>query len=208
MIKSDKYLIIQKFRPSPLPIKGLPLGLRGVGHYYVPKGHISPIRYSTYTVMAWGQTGVLRITIEDMGVFDLSAGHIMVITPGLKFGLEVTSDECEFRYLAIDGPQASSTVLSAGLWTGVFPCREVPVRWLEDLSELIDRESKQDQVLAISRAHDLFVFQADLAREMIKDNLVYQAQWYLHRNWHDYDVNIESVIAYLNVDRATLSKRF
>jgi AraC-like DNA-binding protein len=158
--------------------------------------------------MAWGVSGVLRVNIESMGSFDLVAGHIIVITPGFKYELEVLSEKCEFRYVAIDGPQAGSVILAAGLWTGIFPCRDVPAGWLDDLAKLIDSENKDDQVVAISRAHDLFLFQAELAREMIRDNLVYQAQWYFHRNWHDCDVNIESAIKYLSVDRATLSKRF
>ena len=118
MIKTDKYLIDQKFRPSPLPVDGLPLGLRGVGHYYVPRGHLSPLRYSTYTVMAWCIEGYLRVKIADMGTFHLTKNHIMVITPDLDFSIEVVSEECEFRYIAIDGSKSGDIALAAGLWTG------------------------------------------------------------------------------------------
>jgi AraC-like DNA-binding protein len=206
--KTDKYLIVQKFRPSPLPIKGLPLGLRGIGHYRVPRDHISPVRYTTYSVIAWGIEGRLRVKVSCLGDFDLTPGHLLVITAGFSFNLEVLSDFSEFRYMAIDGPQANSVVLASGLWPGIFPCREVPVSWLEDLAQYIEKQDKDNQLLAISRAHDLLLFQAQLAREMISDNLVYQAQWYFNRNWHDVGVNVESAIRYLNVDRATLSKKF
>jgi len=208
VVRSDKYFIVQKFRPSPLPIKGLPLGLRAVGHYNAPPGNIPPVRYSTYTAIAWGIRGSLTATIEDIGQFTLTPEYVLVITPGLKYCLEASTEGCEFRYIAIDGPQSEFTWLNIGLWTGLFPTREAPSGWLDGLAELVVSENREDQILAVSRAHDLVVYQADIAKELIRDNLVYQAQWYIHRNWHNCEVNIESIISFLNVDRATLSTRF
>ncbi len=207
-MQPEKYFISQKFRPSPLPIKGLPLGVRAVGHFITPQGHIPPARYSTYTVIAWGIHGGLKVTIDDIGQFVLTSEQFIVITPGLKFSLEAVTERCEFRYMAIDGPQCDAAALSAGLWTGLFPSREVPSGWLDGLTELVASEDRDDQILAISRAHDLITYQAGVAKELTGDNLVYQAQWHIQKNWHDSNLNIESVLNHLKVDRATLSTRF
>lgn len=208
MIEKTKYFIEQKFRSSPLPIKGLPIGLRSVGQFYVPKGQISPTRYSTYVVMAWALDGDLKVIIEDIGNLVLSPGKLIIIGSGLSYDLEVISEEANFRYIAIDGHNIDETILSMGLWTGLFPCREVPNGWLNALSEIVTSDVREKQVLATSRAHDLFVFQANLVKELYLDNLIYQSQWYFHRNYHDTNINVDAAVSYLQIDRATLSKRF
>ncbi len=205
---TEEHFIVHKLRLNPLPNEELPLGLLSVGHFCVPQGPITPVRYPTHAIVAWGIHGSLKATIDNIGELVLTPKHILVITPGMQFSIEAATDRCEFRYMAIDGPQAECAVLKAGLWTGIFPCREVPLDWLEGLEELVGSTNHDDQILAVSRAHDLLMHQADIAKGLVKDNLVYHAQCYIHRNWHDCDLNIESIMAFLSVDRTTLSNRF
>ncbi len=203
-----EYFIIHKMRPNPLPNEHLPLGLLSVGHFHVCKGPIPPVRYPTHAIIAWGICGSFKITIDNIGEFVLSSEKIIVITPGKQFCLEALTDNSELRYIAIDGPQSECAVLKAGLWTGIFPCREVPLTWLKGLEELVVSEDQDDQILGVSRAHDLIMHQADIVKGLVRDNLVYHAQWYIHKNWRNCDINIESVVSELNVDRTTLSTRF
>lgn len=128
--------------------------------------------------------------------------------PGLEYEIESLTDKCEFRFFAVDGPQAQNLILNNGLWTGLFPSRQVPVEWLNMLTELATAEDKSSQILAASRAHDMIVYQAEQVKGLVKDMLVYHAQWYINRVWHNNQLNVESVLSHLNVDRATLSTRF
>ncbi len=208
MAKPGNYFAIQKFRPNPLPVEGLPLALRAVGHFNASKGPILQPQYSTYTVIAWGINGRFKITTDDMGKFVLTPQNIAVITPGHHCILEAITDNCEFRYMAFDGPQCESIILKAGLWAGLFPSREVPLDRLEFLAELVASDRCEDRLLAISRVYDLITYQTDIARGLMKDNLVYQAQWHIQKNWRDCQMRIESILDFLNVDRTTLSTRF
>ena len=201
----DEFFNIILTRPSPLPPRGLELGVLEVCHLRAPKGELFPAAESYYCTLAWGISGQASLYLDDVRHI-IRSGEFLLIEPGGELSATADKEGSEFYYLLLDGPQAKTIVQEVGLWSGVFPTTQPPNVWLERIAQGINHLENQENLATIG--HALLVSAAHDAAKGAPDKMVWDACCYLQKNWSQPGMNVERVLSHLNVSRSTLSPRF
>jgi AraC-like DNA-binding protein len=192
-------------RPSPLPPDGFRLGVMEVCHTSCPQGEIYPEHESYFCALVWGICG--RFTAYVDGVpFSFQSGEFMLLEPGGTLRVQAEEEVNEAYYLLLDGPQAKKIVQETGFWSGVFPYIRPPMVWLERIAEEMN-DLGQQKTMA-STGHSLIITAFQDAAHAAPDRLVWDACCFIQQNWNQRGLNVESVLAHMNVSRSTLSPRF
>ena len=203
--KDDEFFNIMLTRPSPLPPKGLGLGVLEICHIRAQKGELFPAAESYYCSLAWGISGQASLYLDGVRHI-IRGGEFLLIEPGGELSAVADEDQSEFYYLLLDGPQAKTIARDVGLWNGVFPTIQPPTVWLERIAQGIDHLKNQENLATIG--HALLVSAAHDAAKGAPDKMVWDACFYLQKNWNQPGMNVEMVLSHLNVCRSTLSPRF
>ena len=204
--ENNESIFLRMFtRPSPLPPDGLQLGVMEVCHVGHPKGELYPPQESYFCSLVWGVSGQYSLYVDDQR-YTVRSGEFLLLEPGGILRVDADESENQAYYLLLDGPQSKMIVQKIGLWSGIFPYKRSPNIWLERIARDID--DLQNQQMLASIGHSLLVTAFHDAAEYASDKLVWDACCYLQKNWNQPGMNVENVLAHLNVSRSTLSPRF
>ncbi len=201
----DEFFHILRTRPSPLPPKGLELGVLEVCHLRTPQGELYPAAESYYCSLIWVVSGQYSLYVDDVR-YTVRGGEFLLLEQGGSIRADADKPDNRAYYLLLDGPQAQTVVQQTGLWSGVFPYIQPPNIWLERIAREIDHLKSQENLATIG--HALLVSAAQDAAKGAPDKMVWNACCYLHKNWDQPGLNVERVLSHLEVSRSTLSPRF
>lgn len=192
-------------RPSPLPPEAIELGVMEVCHLCCPAGEVFPPAESYFTSLIWGMSGRFSVYVDDKQ-YTVSEGEFLLLKPGGILHPVADKEGSEVFYLLLDGPQAQQIISECGFWNGTFTSSRSPVNWLECIAKEMHDLSKQQTLASI--AHSLMVTAYQDAAQHAPDKMVWDACAYLQKNWNREGLNVDALLAELQVSRSTLSPRF
>ncbi len=201
----DVFFNLMITRSSPIPPKGVELGVLEVCHLHSPPGELHPEQASYFCSMIWGVLGECLVKV-DGSLYTVRAGDFLLIGPGGNISSEAKGDKNKILYLLLDGSQAQNIIQEAGLWTGVFPYTRSPIIWLEKIAQGLDDVKTQHNLASIAHSLLLSVYQD--AEQHAPNLMVWRACCYLQKNWNKPLMNVEMLLAHLKVSRSTLSPPF
>jgi len=192
-------------RPTPIPPAGFDVSLLEVGHIRSPAGVIYPETAAYYCTAVWCVEGQFSL-YADGQKHVVRQGQFLLLEKGGSIDANADEKTNEAYYLLLDGPRTSAIIQQSGFWGGVFPYIRNPSPWLERIAMEMDKLEKQENLVSSALTLLETVFQD--AKQLAPDKRVWEACYYLQHHWNRKGMNVETVLAHLNVSRATLSPRF
>jgi len=176
-----------------------------VGRVVTPEGIIYPETITHFCTLAWCTSGELIFEGRNE-TLHAKKNEALVLDCENKVITRAGALGCEAYYLLMDGPHCDQLLEASGLWMGVFPFSNLPLRWLNWIATHINQASSYATLA--STAQSLFTDTRIEARKSVCDPLVWDAICYLQQHWNHPATNGERVLRHLQVSRSTLSPRF
>jgi len=193
-------------RPAPAPVRHLPFGVWGTGHYKIQPPFISHDKIIHFIHLFWCVRGAGIIEIDGRP-HALKKHQLAVYYPNMRHYWYADRQCWEFYWLVIDGPFATFLPAAFGLEAGVYDAGPAPLELFNTLGRLAGQPSKQAEIKACTTAF------AILARAMGShadqaDELVNMSVEHMHKDYTSPELNIKTLAASLGVRYPVFYTRF
>ncbi|MDO9541956.1 MAG: AraC family transcriptional regulator [Kiritimatiellia bacterium] len=193
-------------RPAAAPARGLPFGVRSVGHYIVKPQFVSADKKINFLHLSW--------CVRGSGIFEiegrrraLKRHQVVLYYPNMRHYWYPDNQVWELFIMTLDGPFA--TFLPAAFWleAGIYSAGPAPVDLFQKLFSLIRQPTKQAELKACAIAF-IILTRAAGAHVDQTDELVNTAVERMHAQLAMPELNVKTLCASLGIRRAVLSARF
>lgn len=197
-------------RLSPLP-SGVPFGLRSVGRIELPPGEGTPERTIGFVHVVWSASGSGRACIDGRE-HAFPPQHTAVFLPGSRHCLWADSEPWRYRWITLDGPEATLVVSSLGLDATPLPSGPCPDSLFDELEQAVLAIVPEGELRATVPAYRLLV-EVACARGR-SSPLPHWSAWaesvrqQIAANLDDPEIGIAQLAEIVGLDRSVFTARF
>lgn len=195
------------YRPTKTPHSKLPFGVRSAGHYRVPKGwgeEFPPRQFAEVWYTLDGE-GRFLLRGEELS---LKAGEAMVLPSGCEQRLQALSDEWEYRWFTLDGPDCNAPLEWFGLVAGVWREASLEEALFEALAVGVSDASFAGQKRCAAVALSILARIPVDPPEQRFDRRVEEAVRIINRRFADPSLDVNALASETGLHRSQLTRLF
>lgn len=189
------------------PPRNVPIALRSATRQRVSRGRFPPIVGRRIALFKWVIEGEAAIGVEGRRL-KFRPGDVAVYTSSIPHQFWALSDTCELCWFSVDGPVVEEFMLALGLQPGAYAYGPPPVAQIEELIESFKGYTVQEQRHASLLAIRLIYEVADRISTTQVPSVVQQVQQFIHAEFADPNLSVDSIAARLHYHRGSLSRVF
>lgn len=131
---------------------------------------------------------------------------MITVKPGEVFDAFIDMDQTEAYYIQLDGNESHEVLSRGGLWPDVFSYSKLPVELLTLIMDNFADQKQHDRLTSIG--FSLIPLAYEDARKSCGSPLAFEMCSYIHQNWNNATLNVDTLLDHFSVSRSSASQKF
>ena len=180
--------------------------VRSVGNFQLEEGEELPVKRAEFPEIFWCVSGTGSLVLDGRHYL-LRPGQVWYYPTGSSHQIACHGKSFHYCWITLDGPDAGVLFDGLNLKAGVNQSRICPQHLFNKVLMNIELPQLEIQLENLKTAFEILTL-ASSSDHPEKPDIVEQAIRLIEENYHNPDLNVEKISAWLNVNRSILSRMF